>query len=120
MTPEELKGIFLEQAPDVLKKVMGTFGEMHHPQESLSKKENELLKLVWPTLSSILVQSGEVNKIDAKTAQDVLKAVSQGKLSLPQAREFMALLQTKQEIEELPKLLEKLEALESGKQPRIG
>jgi len=52
--------------------------------------------------------------VEAQSTTDVIKAVSDGKITIKEAEQLMGLLREQQEIDVLPELLEKLEAAEDG------
>ncbi len=79
-----------------------------------SCKSNHTLSYALNLVEDSIKSAGDIVEIQATTAQEVVGLVSKGKMTLPEAREFMQILKTQQEIEELPKLLAKLQELEGG------
>lgn len=50
--------------------------------------------------------------VEMETTADVIKAVSEGKISITEAKELMALLREQQEIDVLPELVEAIQSIE--------
>ena len=65
-------------------------------------------------LEDAIRKASDSQQLNASTAHDVVDLIKSGKINLDEAHGLMKVIQAKQEIEELPKLLEKLESLEGG------
>ena len=86
---------------------------------SKGEATNDAQKQQYDFLGKLVLQAGSVQEMNAENASDIIKLVSQGKISMPDALRFMQILQAKQDIEELPKIMEKLNQLSDDRALRI-
>jgi len=77
--------------------------------EQFNTNQAQAYEMLWPVITDIISKTEDLKIIEAKNASEVINAVSKGKLSLKDAAAMMALLKEQVTIEELPKLLERLE-----------
>lgn len=66
---------------------------------------------IFDALIPIIQSSGDIQKIEAESAQDVLGLLKEGIVTFVEARDLMTMLSTKSDIEDMKNLLEKMEAL---------
>jgi hypothetical protein len=62
-------------------------------------------------IEQLILKASDLTNIEAATVGDIVKAIGKGKMSLDDGMKFMSVLQTKQNIEELPQLLEAIQKL---------
>jgi len=89
-----------------------TIQEQLYNGRELKQSQLFAINTLLPIVTDLIKQTSDLQKIEAKNASEVIGLVAQGKISLTDASKFMALMQTKVEMEELPKLLEKISELE--------
>ena len=68
---------------------------------------------VWKAIVPIMQSTSDVFVYDAKSTNDIIMLLGRGKISINDATRLMSLLQTKQDIDDLPKLIEALQSAES-------
>jgi len=83
-----------------------------YKDQSLTGNQHINLDRLWPVIENILKQTSDIQKIEAKNASDVIKLISDGKITLEDAQKFLLIMKTQVEIDELPKLMEKLSLFE--------
>jgi hypothetical protein len=66
---------------------------------------------IFDALIPIIQSSGDIQKIEAESAQDVIALIKDGLVTFSEARDLMQMLSTKSDIEDMKVLLEKMEAL---------
>ena len=64
-----------------------------------------LQKEVWDAIVPMIHKLNDIEEIKADTASDVLSLLAKGKITIDDALKLMALMQEKQNIEELPALI---------------
>jgi len=113
MNGSELRAKFLENAEDVVVSVTNSAtGKPDHILENPLIDEEAYSK-TWDLARDIILASTDAVKIEARTTEGIINAVCNGNITIIEAKELMGLLQTKQNIDELPNLIVKLEELES-------
>ena len=63
------------------------------------------LKEIWDAIVPMIHRLNDIEEIKADTASDVLSLLAKGKVTIDEALKLMALMQEKQNIEELPALI---------------
>ena len=69
---------------------------------------------MWYLLKEIISRASDLDTINAKSTSEIITLLGKGKISIDEAIKLMKLLQTKQDIDELPKLIAAMEKLESN------
>ena len=77
--------------------------------EQFTEKEAQSYEMLWPILENLISKTEDRKVIDAKNATEVLSSVTKGKMTVSEGLAMMALLKDQVTIDELPKLLAKLE-----------
>ena len=108
-TDQDLREQIMDHSIHMIKKLQS---QMYKDSEAITKEQAVAYDKLWPVMQDIIEKTSEVKKIEAKNASDVIKLISGGKITLRDAGIMMTLLQSKVEIEELPKLLAQLSDLE--------
>jgi len=67
----------------------------------------EKLYMVWEALVPIIHKESDTVQIQAKTTEDIISAVCEGKITFRETEKLMALLREQQDIELLPELINK-------------
>lgn len=82
---------------------------IYNKDEDISAEQQRSYEMLWPVISDIISKTDDLKIVEAKTASDVIEAVAKGKITMKDALILMSLIQSKTEIEELPKLIAKLD-----------
>lgn len=107
-TIQEMREIFLKKGMKVLKhKLCLATGEDSPLDFSVIAREDvdDICKVLYP----IIQQSEELRALNAKSTSDVIQLLGKGKITPEQAFKLMEILEKQQNIEELPKLVKKLQ-----------
>lgn len=110
-TSQDLRTQVLDHSIPMIKMIQ----EGVYNDKPLTSVQQQHLDRLWPTIENVIQQTSDLEKIEAKNASDVINLVSKGKLTPERAIVFMKLLSMKTEIDELPKLLEKMSELGDAK-----
>ncbi len=76
------------------------------------KARDAVLNAIIPMLQ----QAGDVQKVEAESTHDVISLLKDGTVSFAEAKQLMDMLSTKSEIDDLKKLLEKMDELQISNQ----
>ena len=111
MNKKELADAFLLRADDIIDEIhCRTMGEDSiYPDAS-----NTMIMKYFDIFADItrnLAEVGEIQRITAESTADVITMLKQGELTIRDAKDLMQLLSTQSDIEDMKKLLEKMEAL---------
>lgn len=106
-TAQDLRDQVLNHSIHMIKNLQA---QLYKDAEPITTQQAAAYDKLWPVLEGIIQQTSDLKKIEAKNASDVIKLISSGKITLKDAAIMMTLFQSQVEIEELPKLLERLEA----------
>ena len=99
-TAQELKQQFLKAAePLVEQYVQAALGTGELQSTNASARE-----AVWELLSKLMVQSGESLELDIQCAEDVIKAVTDGRCTMEEGQALLKLYKTAKEIEHVGQL----------------
>jgi len=82
---------------------------IYNKDEDLTSQQSQAYDRLWPLLESLIIKTEDLKITNAKTSNDVIKLVSQGKISSKDGKDMMELLKDQSILDELPKLLAKLE-----------
>jgi len=114
MNGSELRSEFLQNASAVVKSVTDSgqglkdnvidFDNPDFNPDNYSK--------TWDLARDIILASADAIKIEARSTEGIINSVCNGNITIPEAKELIAMLQMKQNMDELPELLLKLEELE--------
>ena len=115
MKTTEIREKFLNKLPDIIERVTQAY--IHPtPGNQLTKEEESLLKLLWPTVDAIIRKTDDPVKIkklakgDTESqVEEILTQVAGGVLTPNQGKEILDLIQSGVDITELPKLIAALE-----------
>ena len=108
MNGSDLRKIFLDNAQDIVVSMTNSAKGADDPVRENPDIDTASYMNVWNLASDIIKNSSDIVKIEARTTEGIVKAVCEGKMTVKEAKELMELFQTKQNIDELPKLLEAL------------
>ena len=108
VTSEILREQLMSHAPAMV----NTLQEMFHNGAVMSNPQREAYDKLWPLIEKVILSAGDTQKIDATNASEIMKLVSEGKMSIEKGLSYMALVQKQVELEELPKLFEVLSSLD--------
>jgi len=114
-TPASLRQKFLDMAPTIMDKIYLAYTSPQHPRETLSAMEKQYMDYAWPTLHTIITTAGDILKIKANTAQDVVKAMGRGKITPEEAEKMLKVFETEQELGLLPDIARQLQELTGNK-----
>ncbi len=78
--------------------------------------DDKARKMVMNAIIPMLQQAGDVQKVEAESTQDVIGLLKEGVVTFVEAKELMQMLSTKSEIDDLKKLLEKMNDLQISNQ----
>lgn len=105
-TAQDLRDQVMNHSIHLIKKLQS---QMYKDSEDITAQQSVAYDKLWPVVEDIIKQTSDLKKIEANNASDVIKLISTGKITLKDAAIMMTLLQSKVEIEELPKLIAQLE-----------
>lgn len=113
MTSSELRTFFLERAHPVVESMTNSAtGNTDVLQSGKAPHvDTPSYNKVWDLAKLIIADSNDIVKLELKTAEGCIDAVGKGKMTFDQAMQFMSLLEKKQDIELMPELIDKMEAL---------
>lgn len=107
-TSQHLRNQVLEHGLPMIIKLQ----EIVYNGDEMTVQQSIAYERLWPIIEDIIKSTSDLKKIEAANASEVLGLVASGKITMKEGMVMMSLLQSKVEIEELPKLLDKLEAIE--------
>ena len=112
MNGSELRATFLKNAEEVVVSV--TNSATGKPDSVLENPliDEEAYSKTWDLARDIILASADAIKIEARSTEGIINSVCNGNITIPEAKELIAMLQMKQNMDELPELLLKLEELE--------
>ena len=108
-TAQDLRRQVLDHGVFMIEKLQNS---LHNKDEDISAEQQRSYDMLWPVLEGMISKTSDLKVFEAKSANEVLNAVSRGKLTFEEAKEMMALLKDQVTIDELPKLIEKLSEME--------
>jgi hypothetical protein len=118
MNAKELRAQFLETVPKIIERATTAFGE-GTPSAMLDKREETLMKYLWPTVHTLITESDDAANIKGLSegpisdrVDNVLEQVAKGTLSIPQGKRLIEMLQAGFNITELPRLVAKLNGMQ--------
>ena len=106
-TAQSLRTQVLSHGVDMIKTLQNSY--IH--DEKLSNNQMVAFEHLWPIITNLVAQTDDLKRIKAKTASDVISAVTKGKMTAKEGKDLMSLMQSKFEMEELTELLEKMDEL---------
>ena len=104
----DIRQEFLSKSSGILDKM---FGVMDDEGNSLNAQEAAVIKLMWPTVSTLITSSADRQKLDAKSTSDVIGMLREGTLSILEAKDLMSMLSIQSDIEDIKALLVKVNQL---------
>ena len=111
-TAQELRNTLLENCESLVKhKICCATGEQS--PLNIALVDEKAVDDIWKAIVPIIQSTSDVFIYDAKSTNDIIMLLGRGKISINDAIKLMSLLQAKQDIEELPKLVEALQTIES-------
>ena len=81
-------------------------------QDSLATKDMTVRGQLWDIAEKMLIKESELMHIKAQSTRDLITAVCEGRMTLQDAEKLSSIMHNEWEQTELPKLLEKFEALQ--------
>ena len=108
MNGSDLRKIFLDNAVEIVISVTNSAKGADDKVLDNPDVDAAAYMRTWDLASDIIKNSSDIVKIEARTTEGIVKSVCDGKMTVKEARELMELFQTKQNIDELPKLLDAL------------
>ena len=82
-------------------------------REYYSSKDGKMRFEIWEIVKSMIINSSENMKAELSTTRDVIKAVTEGKITVSEGEKLINMLKADFEINELPKLIAKIDELEN-------
>ena len=79
--------------------------------KGFSSSNNFAIKEGWEFLKDVIRDAGAAQKINAENTADVINLLSEGKLSISDAKELMNMLSLKSDIEDIKILLQRVNQL---------
>jgi hypothetical protein len=104
---EDLRERFLRSADFVLDEL----DQVLRGEAEFSCKSSITLGNYMKTIQVIVEKASDKQTLDSLSISNVTKALVEGKINAKTAQAFMNILKTQQDIEELPKLIEAMQAL---------
>jgi len=109
MNADELRRKFIEDNGSDL---LTEFSEvLHGKRKEFSCDQSWVVSRSMDMLQEMISKASDLHKVETQSAADVMKELAKGKISEAQADRILDMLQKKQAIEELPKLIEQMEKL---------
>ena len=105
-TAQDLRRQVLDHGVFMIEKLQNS---LHNKDEDISAEQQRSYDMLWPVIEGMISKTSDLKVFEAKSANEVLVAVSKGNLTFEEAKEMMVLLKDQVTIDELPKLLAKLE-----------
>ncbi len=105
-TAQDLRDQVMDHSIHLIKSLQS---QLYKEAKPITAQQSLAYERLWPVVQDIIQQTSDLKKIEANNASDVIKLISKGKITLKDAAIMMTLLQSKVEIEELPKLIAQLE-----------
>lgn len=105
-TAQDLRDQVMDHTIHMIKKLQS---QLYAESEPITAPQAMAYDKLWPVIEDIIKQTSDLKKIEAENASDIIKLIATGKITLKDAAVMMTLLQSKIEIEELPKLIAQLE-----------
>ena len=103
MNSKELRHYFLKQGKDLI--------DLQLDYSRKFKSISQAQKQAFDVLGKILVETSDLQKINAGSTQQVILLLGKGKVSVDEALKLMELLRTQQEVELAPEMLKQLKKL---------
>ena len=109
-------------AKDLRKKLIDELGEflikeysqvIRGKKSGFSSKSPSAREEVFEIFKQMILMESDIKRIKARTTESVLKLLQRGKIDLDEAERLMKIMHVKFEIEEIPKLMEKLSDIEN-------
>ena len=115
MNAKDLRKILLEDAADIVREKVaqakGESGPLGYSTHTGQKKEQDK---IWEVLVPIIQQAGDSQRIEAESVHDVIGLLKDGTVTFAEGKQLMDMLSTKSDIEDMKKLLEKMEVLDAS------
>ncbi len=105
MTAIELKQQLLKEAPKILRQYL----KSAQGDGCLTAIGGEARKAIFEIIQQLILKAPELETIKAASTRDVIQLLGKGKITPEQAFKLMEILEKQQNIEELPKLVKKLQ-----------
>jgi len=109
-TAQDLRSQVLDHSVFMIEKLQKS---IHNKDEDISAQQAKAYELLWPIIDNLISKTEDLKCIKAKNASEIILAVSQGRISLSEAKAMMELFKDQLTIEELPKIMEILNKNES-------
>ena len=109
-TAKDMRHKLIEGALPAMEKLMEVFTDPSGEYQ-LTNDQAETMKLIWPTVSAMIVKESDVVKIDAQNTADIITMLKDGKLSILEAKDLMSMLSIQSDIEDIKALLVKVNQL---------
>lgn len=109
-TAQDLRSQVLDHSVFMIEKLQKS---IHNKDEDISAQQAKAYELLWPIIDNLISKTEDLKSIKAKNASEIILAVSQGRISLSEAKAMMELFKDQLTIEELPKIMEILNKNES-------
>ncbi len=115
MLPHELRKKFLEENGEFLLTELSDI--LHGKAEAFKCQNSYTLNTSVTMLVDMIKQAADLQQVEVSSARAVMEELAKGKLSEQQADRILDMLQKKQQLDLLPKLIEQMEQL-NGNQIR--
>lgn len=99
---------------DVLRLATGELFDENDPSKGYTDVDQKARATVLNAIIPMMQQAGDVQTLNAKSAQDIIGLLAAGKCSIQEALELMRLVQMQFEMTELKELSDKLDSLPSA------
>jgi len=117
MNAKEARRFLLSGSAPILRELLREATGMPHDEgDGYYGINKDSRKVVLDAIIPMLQSAGDIQKIEAECAQDVIGLIKEGLITFTEARDLMQMLSTKSDIEDMKTLLDKMEALSGSDQ----
>lgn len=102
---QDLRNQVLKHSVKAIERVQ----EVLHSGEKLTPEESQAYDMLWPIIENMISKTEDLKVIEAKNSSEIISAVIKGRMTMQEGSAMMALFKDQVTIEELPKLLARLE-----------